>query len=199
MYPRVFKGMYLDTIVLVLWGMAETLESTYTVTMHRETKDLLYAVAGLLSIVSTYHDIIEDSFEKERSRMAIRALVDKWLELVSPIQYVNGLTTEVSRIVRRKLWEVIPDLTEDLLEKILVETPVFKSRALANDDPVVLEALADTLAVHTVLLLESLHGTWVNWGNYPIIKEIIWGLNDPADRVYKLVSVVALALVLSTN
>ncbi len=179
--------------------MAETIESSQTIISYQETKDLLYAVAGLLSITSAYHDIVNDIREKKRIKYVIKGLVDKWLETLSPVPYINGLTDELSRIVRRKLWEIIPDITEYLFERILIETIIFKYKALSGDDEIVLETLADTLRMHSILLLESLHGSWIDWNKYPVIKDIIWGTDGASTRIQKLASVIAISLVLSTN
>ncbi|RLG83784.1 MAG: hypothetical protein DRO40_03410 [Thermoprotei archaeon] len=179
--------------------MAETIESSQTIIPYQETKDLLYAVAGLLSITSAYYDIANNEQEKEEAKYIIKGLIDKWLEKLSPIPYINGLTDELSEIVKRKLWEAVPDITENLFERILVETIIFKNRALAGDDEVVLETLADTLSIHTVLLLESLHGSRIEWRNYPVIKSIIWDTTDTCTKIQKLASIVAISLVLSTN
>ena len=179
--------------------MAETIESSQTIISYQETKDLLYAVAGLLSITSAYYDIVNDGQEKERTKYVIKGLIDKWLEKLSPIPYINGLTDELSKIVKRRLWEIIPDITEHLFERILIETVIFKNKALAGDDEIILETLADTLSIHTVLLLENLHGSWIDWSNYPVIKDIIWGADDAGTKIQKLASIVAISLVLSTN
>lgn len=199
MYPRVFKGIYNTTIILVFTDMAEAMESRQTIISYQEGKDLIYAVAGLFSIASAYYDIVNNAEEKERMKRLMKGLVDKWLEKLSPIPYINGLTDELSRIVKRKLWEIIPDITEYLFERILIETIAFKNRALAGDNEIIMETLADTLSIHTVLLLESLHGTKINWSNYPLIRDLIWNTDDAVVKIQRLASIIAISLVLSTN
>ncbi len=179
--------------------MAETIPKPTPVVILNQM-DTGYAVSALVSIVSAYYEIAPSQEEREYAKTVIRGLIDKWLEALSPIPYINGLTGELSKIVRRKLWESVNDLTEQVMERILAETIVFKHRSLAQEDPLVLEAMADTLAVHAVLLLEALHGTWINWNEYPVLNSIIWGTGEePGERIRSLAAVIAIAFVLATN
>ena len=88
-----------------------------------------------------------------------------------------------------------------MFEKILVETKVFKEKTLVGSeyDDVVMEAIADTYRVHTILLLESLSNRDIDWSEYPVLSSILWSNNDPCDQVRKLATVNALAIVLSLN
>ncbi len=180
--------------------MAETLEKQFTSSLQIPSeKSFVEAIAGLVSIASAYYSIVGSVEEREHAIALIKASLDKWLETIAPLEYIPGLVDELDRLVEKPLWDTIPDLTEDLFEKILVETLVFKKKVLVEDQDVVLEAIADTYRAHTIMLLEVLHGGEIDWSSYPRLSDIMWGTSDPFDVVRRLATVNALAIVLSTN
>ncbi len=182
--------------------MAETLSrQVHTLLDTVSDRDYVEAIAGLLSITTTYYSIVSDYNERQHALSIIRGCIDKWLETIAPLEYIPGLVDELDRIVDKPLWDAIPVLTEGLFEKILVETKVFKEKTLVGSeyDDVVMEAIADTYRVHTILLLESLSNRDIDWSEYPVLSSILWSSNDPCDQVRKLATVNALAIVLSLN
>lgn len=160
-------------------------------------KDTGYFIADIISIASIAKELVNDKIEKDRIINYISAAFDKWLELVSPIEYIPGLVEKLDRVIEKPFWDVIGDVSEDLFERILVEAIVFKEEMNRNNDQVILEALAETLEVHTILLLEKL-------GNNPakareVFTEIIDSCTDPSEVLRKTISVLAVALTLSLN
>lgn len=172
--------------------------STNTTVLQQPTpRDVGYFIANIISIASIYKELVSDEEEKSHAINYITTAFDKWLELVSPIEYIPGLVEKLDKIIKNPFWEIIPDLGEDLFERILVESIVFKEESLGKTDPVILEALAETLQVHTILLLEKLSGSKEE--AWKIVEEVLSSATNAIEVIRKTISIAAVALSLSMN
>jgi len=169
-----------------------------TLSTHLHTpRDTGYFIADIISIASIAKELVNDEIERNRIINYISVAFDKWLELVSPIEYIPGLVEKLDRVIEKPFWDVIGDVSEDLFERILVEAIVFKEEMNRNNDPVILEALAETLEVHTILLLEKLSNNPAKARE--VFTEITNSCTDPSELLRKTISVLAAALTLSLN
>ncbi len=161
--------------------------------------NVLYAIPELISIAASYYAITSDPSEKEYAKNVIRSLVNKWLDIIAPILYIPGLVDELSNLVDKRLWEALPDVTEDLLEKIMVETKMFKELSRQGFvSETVYNAVKEAYALHTLEFLEALSNKTIEPSRYPILAKIIDDVEDQ-DIIIKLATINAIALVLSTN
>ncbi len=153
-----------------------------------------YTISDMIIISLAYHDIVDKPEEKEHAKNIIRSLVTEWLELVAPIKYVPGLVEEVANTINNKLWDSIVD--EEFLERIIVDTLIFKEKALVGDEPEVLEALATVLAARLEYLIEALGG---DPRNTVIIYDILYGEKPGSVRIAEEVALAATLLTIATN
>ncbi|WFO74546.1 hypothetical protein J4526_05525 [Desulfurococcaceae archaeon MEX13E-LK6-19] len=160
-------------------------------------KDIGYFIADIISIASVYKDLVVDDKGKEEAIRYITAAFDKWLELVSPIEYIPGLVEKLDKIIKHPFWDIIPELTEDLFERILIESVVFKEELFKNNEPIILEALAETIQAHAIILLEKLSGDAK--AAEEIVLETINTPADPSETIRKAITIIAVALTLSLN
>lgn len=155
---------------------------------------IAYTVSNIMNIALAYHSMATSESEKEYAENIVWSMVNKWLEEVGPLRYIPGLVEEVASLVRKKLWEA--EVSEDLLERLIVDTVIFREKALMGEVPEVLNALAESLAARAEILVEALGGRTVKG---TLVSEIIYGDMSPEDKVLSLVSLIGLLLVISTN
>jgi len=156
----------------------------------------IYALADLVAITLAYSSITDTPEEKQRSHKMVWEMINQWLEELAPIKYIPGLVEELGDMVKYKLWEVDQDIGEYSISRLLIDTVVFKEKALTGDMPEVLDALSTVLAARLEHLLEKLGGK-VKEGS--VIWSILYGENDPNERLLNLISAIAVTLVLATN
>lgn len=192
--------MKLLSIFLWVWvdmSLAENRSTTGTGLYVEEDRVMkVYALADLVAITLAYSSITDILEEKQRSRKMVQEMINQWLEELAPIKHIPGLVEELSDTIRYKLWEVDQDIGEYSISRILVDTIVFKEKAFAGERPEVLDALSTVLAARLEHLLEKL-GVKIREGT--VIWNILYGENDPSERLLNLISAVAVTLVLATN
>ncbi len=154
------------------------------------------AIASLISIATAYYEITDGDYH---ALELINKLVDKWLEHLAPLQYIPGLVNELDNIIEKPFWEIINIVGEDFIERIFVEPIVFKKEIYSIKDAIIKDALAEILASHAAILLEGLAGKNVDFEKYPVISSIFYTTSDPASKITELATMIALAIVLSTN
>ncbi len=153
-----------------------------------------YTVSNIVNIAIAYYKITEDPEEKEYAKKIIWSMINEWLEEVAPLRYIPGLIEEIASITKKKLWDT--NIDESILEELLVYSIVFRERALKNEEPEILGALAESLAVRAEILIEELGGR-ITGGMKTY--EIIHGINEPSEKILLLTTLIAILLVLSTN
>jgi hypothetical protein len=154
-----------------------------------------YTISDIINIALAYYAINEDPGEKDYAKKIIWGSINEWLETIGPLKYIPGLVEEVSVLVKKKLWDA--EISEETLERIIVDTIVFKEEALKGSSPEVLSALSEVLAARAVDLIESLGGKIVPG---TLTHEIIYGgENDPEDNLPSIITLIGLTLTLSTN
>ena len=155
---------------------------------------IAYTVSNIMNIALAYHSMATEPSEKEYAESIVWSMVNKWLEEVGPLKYMPGLVEEVASLVKKKLWEA--EISEDVLEHLIVDTVIFREKALMGEIPEVLNALAESLAARAEILVEALGGKIVEG---TLVSDIIYGDMSPDDKVLLLVSLIGLLLVISTN
>ncbi len=168
--------------------------SMYTPTVYEQG----VSEADLLAIALAYHDIALSDEQREEAKTIIRGLVDKWLETLSPLPYIEGLAGDVYRAVSgKKLWEA--GIDEDTLTHIIVDTVLFKEEADKGAPEPILEALAIVLSIRVKEFFEKVAGEAIVSDKYPVLASIIEHGGEPDEWIRKLSASAALALVMMTN
>ncbi|MEZ0393670.1 MAG: hypothetical protein ABWK00_01290 [Desulfurococcaceae archaeon] len=154
----------------------------------------VYALGDRLSVAMEAWRLAEEPELRRELEVAAWDAVNRWLEAIAPIEYVPGLAEEVSATVKRKLWESRAD--GSLVSKAMADAILFKGRALAGESREVLEAMAHRLAFYCARLLR-----WVGDSERPgtALRSWMRGVEGPREAVLRLVTILALLLVISTN
>lgn len=158
---------------------------------------LANAIADLLSILTTYHDMIDDEAERDRIRKYIAELIYKWLEIIAPIQYVPGLLDELSNLVRKPFTEIYSVLSEDFMAETITLTVVAKEKAFKSSE--------DEARIYSIYLenraralLNALHGGKVNFNKYRVLRRI-FGLPDGSEKIPYMITVIIQSVILSIH
>ncbi len=155
---------------------------------------LAYTVSDIVNIAISYYRITSDPGEKEYATRIIWNSINEWLEEVAPLRYIPGLVEELASMIKVKIWDA--DLDEKLLEEIIVDTVVFKNKVFNDTERKVLQGLADTLTAKIEELIEGLGGEIiVGTQTY----DILYGNNEPSEKIQLLTTIAGIALVLATN
>ncbi|MEM3163303.1 MAG: hypothetical protein QXN38_02755 [Desulfurococcaceae archaeon] len=160
-------------------------------------RDFIEALTDLLSIMIVHNELVSDKAEEERGRVLIMKLVNYWIELLPPVQYVPGLINEVYCIVKRKLWETEGGLSEELLRKALIEAPSLMERIMVIGGGE-LESICTSLSLTLRELLKVLHGGEVDYLKYRVLNDIL--SDEPS--VFKasaLFTAILLSIVIASN
>lgn len=160
-------------------------------------RDFTEALTDLLSIMIVHNELVSDKDEEERGRVLIMKLVNSWIELLPPIQYVPGLINDVYCIVKRKLWETEGGFSEELLRKALIEAPLLIEQitTVRDDD---LESICTSLSLTLRELLKVLHGGEVDYLKYRVLSDIL----SDKPSVFKasaLFTAIFLSIVIASN
>lgn len=153
-----------------------------------------YALADIVNIALVFHEIAQSEEDKKHAEKIVWSMVNKWLEEVGPLKYLPGLVEELASMIKKKLWE--SNISEDHLTHLLVDTIVFKEKALMGDKPEVLNALAESLAARAEALIEALGGEIVPG---TLVYNVIYRVEEPEEKITSIITLIGLALVLSTN
>ncbi len=153
-----------------------------------------YAISDIVNIALVFHGLTSSEEDRAYAEGIVWEMVNKWLEEAGPLKYVPGLVEEVASTVKKKLWEA--DISEDLITHLFVDTIVFKEKMLKGDRPEVLNALSESLAARTEAFIEALGGKILPG---TMIHEVIYGGGEPEEKISSLITLIGLALVMSTN
>lgn len=156
----------------------------------------IYSISDLFTIMLALHNINSNKEDKDQVKKQIWALTNMWLEEVSPLSYIPGLVEEVSSIIKYKVWDEKSTLSDEVIERILVDTIIFKEKALSEEEPEVLNALSLVLATRAVELIEALGG-YIPRGS--TVWKILYEPADPRDKIIDITTLIATTLVISTN
>lgn len=143
------------------------------------------ALSDLVSVMLTYHKISSSDDEKEYARKTLWYLVNKWLELIAPLKHISGLTVEVSKSIKKKLWDQ-ENIDIDLIREILVTTYIIQ-----KTDPSIYGRRE--IEEYSNLVRELLDKLGYVGGNI-VIDDIL-----DSNNLEELVSLVAIIITLSTN
>ncbi|RLG84502.1 MAG: hypothetical protein DRO40_01200 [Thermoprotei archaeon] len=174
-----------------------TLSLTETKFLGEEKASIAKAIADLLAIASAYHDISRGS-ERKHAEELMKTLVYKWLELITPIQYVPGLIDELSRIIRRPFWDLYTVLGEDFMNELIQETIVFKEKALTVKDDSLCK-YTSLMEAKAIKLLSALSDKdHIDLEDYPVLATI-FSENGCSSKLLKLITLVLQAILISFN
>jgi hypothetical protein len=155
---------------------------------------LAYSVSDIVNIALAYYKIAEDPDEKDHARRIIWNSINEWLEEIAPLRYIPGLIEEIASTIKKKLWDT--GIDEKLLEEVFVYPIILRNKLYSDVEPEVLEALADKLSALLEEMIEVLGGNIVPGTQ---LYDILYGNNEPSDRIHELINLAGLILVLSTN
>lgn len=155
----------------------------------------IYTIADLFTIMLAIHNI-SDKEDKLHARKQLWALVNMWLEEVSPFNYIPGLVEEVASTIKYRIWDENSEVSDDIIERILVDTAIFKEKALSGEEPEVLDALSIVLVARAEALIEALGGQ-ITEGS--IMWKILYKPADPGDKIIDITTLIATVLVIATS
>ncbi len=164
--------------------------------VEEENKTRIYALSDLMNIALAYYEVSETQEQKEEAKKLIWKLANKWLEEISPLEYIPGLVENIASVLKYKLWDVANELSEEDLGRILIDSIVFKKKALENTENEVLDALTLVLYARAIKLLEAL-GV-----NEPEKLESIKSLvevEDPSEKLINIITLIAVTIALATT
>ncbi len=164
--------------------------------VEEEKKTRIYALSDLINIALAYYEVSETQEQKEEAKKLIWKLVNKWLEEISPLEYIPGLVENVASVLKYKLWDVANELSEEDLGRILVDSIVFKKKALENTEHEVLDALAIVLYARANRLLEVLG---VNEPEKLEFIKTLVEVEDVSEKLINIVTLIAVTIALATT
>ncbi len=164
--------------------------------VEEENKTRIYALSDLINIALAYYEVSETQEQKEEAKKLIWKLANKWLEEVSPLEYIPGLVENVASVLKYKLWDVANELSEEDLGRILVDSIVFKKKALENTEHEVLDALAIVLYARANKLLEVLGVDEPE--KLGFIKSLV-EVEDVSEKLINIVTLIAVTIALATT
>ncbi len=165
----------------------QAVQQVFINAMNIDNLSMIEAIKNLFITNLFYYKIVPDREEKELVKKQLWILVNKWLEIMSPIKHVDGLAVEVGENISKKIWD-IDTISIEAFEDLLVNTYLLREYTFDRN---VLDNILERVKTHISMLIKVLGGD----PDKGLVGSILRNNKD----VEELVSLTSLLLVVSTN